>query len=45
MLSMVFKLCLAAQRNWRRLQGYKLLADVVRDVRFVNGVREDRIAA
>jgi len=45
MLAMVFKLCQAAQANWRRLQGYKLIADVVRDVRFIDGVREDRIAA
>lgn len=45
MLSMVFKLCQAAQRNWRRLRGYKLLADVIRDVRFVDGIRNDRIAA
>ncbi|MGD2115201.1 MAG: IS256 family transposase [Acidobacteriota bacterium] len=45
MLAMVFKLCKAAQANWRRLQGYKLVADVIRDVRFIDGVREDRIAA
>jgi len=45
MLTMVFKLCQAAEKNWRRLQGYKLIADVIRDVRFINGVREDRIAA
>jgi hypothetical protein len=45
MLAMVFKLCQAAQANWRRLQGYKLVADVIRDVRFIDGVREDRIAA
>ncbi len=45
MLAMVFKLCQAAQANWRRLQGYKLIADVLRDVRFIDGVREDRIAA
>jgi len=45
MLPMVFKLCQAAQANWRRLQGYKLVADVLRDVRFIDGVREDRIAA
>lgn len=45
MLAMVFKLCQAAQANWRRLQGYKLVADVLRDVRFIDGVREDRIAA
>lgn len=45
MLTMVFKLCRAAEKNWRRLQGYNLLADVIRDVRFVDGIKEDRIAA
>lgn len=45
MLAMVFKLCQAAEASWRRLQGYKLVADVLRDVRFIDGVREDRIAA
>jgi len=45
MLTRVFKLCQATQANWRRLRGYKLIADLVRDVRFVDGVREDRIAA
>ncbi len=45
MLTMVFKLCQAAEKKWRRLMGYKLLADVVRDIRFIDGVREDRIAA
>ena len=45
LLAMVFKLCQAAEKNWRRLHGYKLIADVIRDVRFVDGVREDRIAA
>ena len=45
MLAMVFKLCQAAEANWRRLQGYKLLADVIRDVRFIDGVPENRIAA
>ncbi len=45
MLTMVFQLCRAAEKNWRRLTGYKLMADVIRDVRFVDGIREDRIAA
>ncbi len=43
MLSMVFKLCEAAERNWRRLRGYKLLADVIRDIRFVDGVRAEEV--
>ncbi len=45
MLTMVFKLCQAAEKRWRRLHGYKLLADVIRGVKFVDGIREDRIAA
>ena len=39
MLSMVFKLAEKASRTWRRLNGAERLADVVRDVRFINGVR------
>ena len=45
MLMMVFKLCQSAEQRWRRLRGYKHLADVIRGVQFVDGVREDRIAA
>jgi hypothetical protein len=39
---MVFKLVQAAQKNWRLLNGSKLLPDVIR---FVDGVREDQAAA
>jgi len=45
MLTMVFKLCRSAEKTWPRLRGYQLLADVIRGVKFVDGVREDRIAA
>jgi len=45
MLTMVFKLAHSAQKRWRRLRGYKHLAEVIRDVRFVDGIRADRIAA
>lgn len=45
MLTMVFQLCRSAEKRWRRLRGYKLLADVVEGVKFVDGIREDRIAA
>ena len=45
MLTMVFKLCQSAEKRWRHLMGYKLLADVVRGVKFVDGISEDRIAA
>ena len=40
-LTMAWKLMDMAQKNWRRLRGYKLLADVVRGVRFKDGERID----
>lgn len=41
-LSMAFKLMEVAQKNWRKLRGYKLLADVIQGVQFVNGEKIDR---
>ena len=40
-LTMVFKLALAAQRNWRALNGYRLITDVIGGVSFVDGVRKE----
>ena len=45
MLTMVFQLCLSAQSRWRRLRGYRRLGEVIENVRFINGIREDQIAA
>ncbi len=39
-LTMVFKLALAAEKRWRRLNGSALLPEVVRGVRFVDGIKE-----
>ena len=39
-LTMVFKLCQIAQRHWQRLRGRELLQDVIKGVRFVNGIKE-----
>ena len=39
-LTMVFKLARAAEKRWRRLNGSALLPDVIRGVRFVDGVKE-----
>ena len=36
-LTMVFKLCLSAQKRWRRLNGSEKLAKVIRGVRFQDG--------
>ena len=40
-LTMVFKLALAAQKNWRALNGYRLITDVIGGVAFVDGVRKE----
>lgn len=45
MLSLVFKLARAAEKRWLRLKGAELLKDVIQDVRFVDGIREDKLAA
>ena len=38
LLGLVFQLALAAQKSWRRLDGFKLLPDVVKGVRFQDGI-------
>ena len=45
MLTMVFKLCRSAEKRWRRLQGYRRLGEVIDNVKFINGIREDEVAA
>jgi transposase-like protein len=40
-LTMVFQLCRTAQKRWRRLDGYELLAKVIKGVKFVDGVEEE----
>lgn len=42
-LTMVFKLCESAERRWRRIHGFKRLNEVIEGVRFINGVREDKV--
>ena len=39
-LAMVFKLARAAEKRWRRLNGSALLPEVIRGVRFVDGIKE-----
>jgi transposase-like protein len=39
-LTMVFKLALSAQKRWRRLNGANLLADVIKGVKFEDGVKK-----
>lgn len=39
-LTMVFKLAQSAEAHWRGLNGSKLLEEVIRGVRFVDGIKE-----
>jgi putative transposase len=39
-LTMVFKLAQAAEKRWRKLNGHKLLEDVIRGIRFVDGIKD-----
>ena len=39
-LTMVFKLAQTAERHWRRLNGSELFEEVIRGVRFVDGIKE-----
>ena len=39
-LTMVFKLALSAEKRWRLLNGSALLPEVIRGVRFVDGIKE-----
>ena len=43
-ISMAFKLCQCAKKRWIRLHRPERLADVVKGVKFVNGIEEKRIA-
>jgi putative transposase len=39
-LTMVFKLAQCAERHWRRLNGQELIPEVIRGVKFVDGIKE-----
>ena len=40
-LTMVFKLAQSAEGHWRRLNGSKLLEEVIRGVRFADGIKQE----
>ena len=44
-LTMVYKLCKEAEKNWRRLRGFNLIPLVESGVRFVNGELVDEAIA
>jgi len=36
---MVYKLGMSAEKRWRKLRGFRHLAEVIRGVQFTNGVK------
>lgn len=42
LLGLVFKLAMSVEKHWRRLRGLQYLADVVRGVKFVYGVKQEK---
>jgi len=40
-LTMVFKLAQSASKRWKKLRGSALLAEVIKSVRFVDGIKEN----
>jgi putative transposase len=38
---MVYKLGLSAVKKWRKLRGFRQLADVINGVKFVDGIDEE----
>lgn len=44
-LTMVFRLALCAEKTWRRLNGSRLLVDVLAGIQYIDGIHPDRIAA
>jgi transposase-like protein len=43
-LSLVHQLAMSAQKRWRKLRGFRQLADVVAGVTFIDGVDERTIS-
>ncbi len=44
-LTMAFKLCRSAQERWIKLHHPERLGEIIRGVKFVDGIIENRIAA
>jgi putative transposase len=42
-LTMVYKLGLSAEKGWRKLRGFRRLADVINGVKFIDGVDEETV--
>ena len=45
MLSRVFKLYQAAEKRWRRLRGSELVKDVLKRVKYIDGIEAEACTA
>ena len=43
MLTMVYKLGLSAEKGWRKLRGFRRLADVITGIKFIDGIGGETI--
>ena len=43
-LSLMHQLAMSAQKRWRRLRGFRQLADIVAGVKFIDGIDERKIS-
>jgi putative transposase len=44
-LTMVFKLMESAAKKWRLLNGSQIIPDIIQGIKFIDGIREDKVAA
>lgn len=44
-LTMVFKLMESAAKKWRLLNGSQIIPDILQGIQFIDGIREDKVAA
>lgn len=43
LLAMLFKLARAAEQSFRRIKGFNWIAEVIRGVKFVDGIKQDQL--
>ena len=43
-LSLVYQFAMSAQKRWRRLRGFRHVADVVAEVKYIDGINESEIS-
>jgi transposase-like protein len=42
--ALVYKLAMSAEKRWRRLRGFEQLADVIRGIKFIDGIDERELS-